>query len=146
MGTPGGDSVVKGNLDSTVVDGTFLISADLVWGLRGITPGEGPIVVGLAHSDYSAAEIEEALEAITSWDEGDKVAQERRRRKVRTVGMFSGETATQVLNDGKPIKTKLGFAIAEGDTLAVWGWNKSGATLTTGQIITAQGGVNARLI
>ncbi len=142
--TPATGTVVKGDFAQTVDDKMWFISAELVWGLQALTPGEGPITVGLAHGDYSATEIEEFIEASASWDAGDKVSQEQRRRKIRIVGMFSGEVADEVLNNGNPIKTYLGMSIEEGETVATWAYNQSGGTLTTGAALRINGGLNAR--
>ncbi len=142
--TPATGTVVKGDFAQVVDDKMWLLSADLVWALQGLTADEGPISVGLAHGDYSATEIEEFIEASASWDAGDKVAQEQRKRKIRVVGIFSGNETEEVLNNGMPIKTKLGFAIEEGETLATWAYNQSGATLTTGAALRLNGGINAR--
>ncbi len=136
--------VGKSDLNSTVDNDMWFMSHRGPWSMEQHTPGEGPITVGLAHGDYTAAEIEECLEAQASWDEGDKVAQEQARRKVRTVGIFPGVAALEVLNDGRPIKTKLGFRVQIGETLSLWFWNKDSATLTTGTMIETQGGISAR--
>ncbi len=144
LGTPATGTVVKGDFAQLVDDKMWFISAELVWGLQGLTGGEGPITVGLAHNDYSAAEIEEFIESSASWDAGDKIAQERRRRKIRVVGIFDGLSANEVLNNGLPIKTYLGMSIEEGQTLSTFAYNQSGATLTTGAALRLNGGVNAR--
>ncbi len=136
--------VIASNMDTTMDEDTFAISSEQTWNLEAHTAGEGPIVVGLAHSDYTAAEIEEALEAVASWDAGDRIAQERRRRKVRQVGIFNGQATTEVLNDGRPVKTKLGFVINSGETLKVWAWSKDSSNLTTGTILGTQGGLSCR--
>ncbi len=144
LSTLASNALVRGALSDTVDDSVYAISQDARVGLRNLTPGEGPIVVGVAHSDYTAAEIEECLEAVTSWDRGDKIALEQAGRKVRTVGTFSGVNAEEVLNNGMPVRTRLGFMLEPGTTLAWWAWNKSGATLTTGGIVEANGQVWAR--
>ncbi len=126
---------------SVVNERTYAASAWLQWSIRGLTAGEGPIRVGLAHGDYSDAEIEAVLEATDSWNEGNLVAQEVARRKVREVGVFSGESTDEVLNDGKPIKTALRWILLQGQTLKVWAYNASGATLTTGAVVGAAGHV-----
>ncbi len=136
--------VGKSDLNSVVDNDYWFMSHRGPWSMEQHTPGEGPIVVGLAHGDYDAAEIEECLEAQASWDMGDRIANERRRRKVRTVGVFPGIAAIEVLNDGRPIRTKLGWMTQIGETLALWFWNKDSATLTTGTMIETQGGVSAR--
>ncbi len=107
----------------------FLISTDLTITLVGLTAGEGPIIVGLAHEDYSDAEIEECIEATNTWQQHDQIAQEQARRKVRTIGAFHADGS---LNDGKPIRTKCRWQNGEDDTLKMWAYNKGASPLTTG--------------
>jgi len=63
---------------TTFADRTYVISTDLRWAISGHTAGEGPLVVGVSHSDYSDAEVEEALEAQNAL-RSDKIAQEQGR-------------------------------------------------------------------
>jgi len=123
-----------------IADGrVWLLSHKGTWALRDLTPGEGPISVGLAHSDYSDTEIEEWIEATAGWNEGDKIAQERSKRKIRLVGVFDGALESARLNDGNPIKTPLKFYVEEGQSLRVWAYNQSGAVLTTGAVLVVNG-------
>ncbi len=98
---------------------------------------------GLAHSDYSAAEVEECLEATTAIDLGDKVAQEQANRLVRPIGVISssgGITASGLsFNDGRRIRTKLNWLIGIGDTLNLWIRNGSGVVYTTGASLLIAG-------
>ncbi len=135
--------VVSTAISDTVDEKMWLASMDAIHAARDFTAGEGPIVVGVAHSDYSAAEIEECLEAQASWDASDLVAREQARRKVRTIGTFPNVASGEVLNDGKEIRTKLGWIAEAGMTLQFWTWNKSGAALTTGGIAEHDGRVYA---
>ncbi len=98
---------------------------------------EGPLVIGVAHSDYSAAEIEEWYEAETSWQKGDKIAQEKAKRKCRQVAILM--TNQVITNDGLPIRVKLGFAIEDGKGLQLWVYNDSSTTMTTGTIAELSG-------
>ncbi len=142
--TTGSNDVVAVALSDTVDDSVYAISMDARVAIRNVTAGEGPIVVGVAHSDYTAAEIEECLEAVASWDRGDKIALEQAARKVRTVGTFSNVGTEEVLNNGMETRTRLGFMLEPGTTLDWWAWNKSGAALTTGAVVEANGQVWAR--
>ncbi len=144
VGTLGARSVIKSDFDSVLDNDMFFMSFRGTWAIEAHTAAEGPIVVGLAHSDYTSAEVEEALEAIASWDQGDKVAQEQARRKVRTVGVFDGLTTIEKLNDGRAFTTKLRFMVEIGETLAAWAWNQDAAQLADGTILKVQGGVSAR--
>lgn len=133
--------------DMTDTDRTrYLISADAVWTMRDHTAGEGPIEVGYAHGIYSATEIKEAIESGASWASDTLTALEKSRRKVRMVGVFPGLSTEEVLNDGKPIRTKLNFTITDGENLSVYVYNRSGGSLTTGTIITCDGVCYTKLL
>ncbi len=134
--------------DATVVKGTTLAASDrsyrilsfnTLWGWRGATPGEGPVMVGYAHNDYTVAEIKEALEAEAAMATGDKVANEQASRLVRLVGIMTFDSEDGSLNDGRPIRTKLNWAIPTGGNVATFAYNRSGGTLTTGAVTTISG-------
>ncbi len=119
-----------GSLIAGVVTEKTLVSSVVAsWSLKDVTPGpgDGPLLVGLAHSDYTDAEIEAWIENNDSWNEGNKVQQEIARRKIKQVGTImtpeGGATFSFVLNDGKPIKTKLNWILTTGQTLRVWAYN-----------------------
>ncbi len=97
---------------------------------------------GVAHSDYSAAEIEECLESQAAIDPGNKTELERSNRLVRTIGVITGDgviTAGIRFNQGRPVKTKLNWLMTIGDTLSVWVRNGSGTVYTTGAKISTIG-------
>ncbi len=132
-------TVVAGALVGTA-DGAYrLMSTRLVWSLKSSTAGDGPIVVGLAHNDYTVGEIKEAIEAGSAISIGNKVANEQAGRLVRIVGIFPGLSTDEVLNDGRPVKTKLNWAIPIGSSVNVFAYNDSGATLAGGAIVDATG-------
>ncbi len=139
LGALANASLVSGIFGETVQNRTFAISMEAVWTLRDTTALEGGVLVGVAHSNYTDAEIEEFIENTGSWDEGDLSNQEIGKRKIRIVGSFPAVTSDMVLNDGKPIKTKLGFILNQGISLRLWGYNRSGAALTTGSIVLISG-------
>ncbi len=122
---PAGD-VTSAPFDHAVVEQAFISSVVASWSMTSLTIGAdiGPFTVGLAHSDYTPAEIEEFLENSGAWDLSDKIAQEKAKRLIRIVGTFPGPPGgglgTAVLNDGKPIKTKLNWRLITGKTLQVW--------------------------
>jgi len=134
--------------DETVNERTLVSSLVASWSLDDLTAGAGigPILVGVAHSDYSTAEIEEFIENTGSWDEGDLVQQEVGKRKIRTVGTFESAisgVAAAVLNDGKPIKTRLNWILLQGQTLKVWAYNLgTAAVATTVPEVSVQGHAN----
>ena len=114
------------------------------WSIQGLTVGEGPIIVGLANEDYSAAEIEEWLENNTGWSAKDMIGQERLKRQCRQVGTFSGRLANESLNDGKAITTKLGFTIGAVGAMCFWMYNTASGALTTGAELFVEGGYTCK--
>lgn len=107
------------------------------WNLQGLTAGEGPVTVGYAHSDYTVGEIKECLEATSSIDQGDKIAQEKANRLIRIVGTVDAEDSR--LKDGLPISTKLNWKIAIGQNVNIFAFNESTAALTTGSSLKLSG-------
>ncbi len=148
LGTLAAKTLVVDTWDDTVTERSLVSSIVAAWSLDELTSNQGPIMVGVAHSDYTAAEIEEVIENAGSWTEGDKISQERAKRLVRTIGIFAGEdtqagAADWTLNDGKPIKTKLNWILNVGQTLDMWAYNMSADALTTTvPILQAQGHAN----
>lgn len=135
-GTVNADDVTSTAIGATLTEERRILSMQASHSMRGITAGDGPVAYGVAHSDYTAAEIEECLEALGAWDEGDLVAQEQSNRLVRQIGTFT--EAEPTLNEGRPVKTRLNWLIASGDTLQFWILN-GGIQMTTGMEIIATG-------
>ena len=105
---------------------------------------DGGMTFGLAHSDYTAAEIEECLEAQGAIDRGDKIALEQSNRLVRQIGVMESRTTsaasgTIVFNDGRQIKTKLNWYIGVGDGISIWMRNASNTAWSTGSNIQIAG-------
>ncbi len=120
------------------------ISLKLAWAVADFTAGEGPLYVGVAHGDYTAAEVEEWIESQTSINRGDMVARERQNRQIRMIGVFDG-SASDHLNDGKPIRTKLNWAIPIGTTINMWMYNADASSpLTTGSEVSQLGSIFLR--
>ncbi len=143
LGTLATKTLVGTTFDETVNERTLVSSIESIWSLRDFTAGEGSIVVGVAHGDYSDAEIEEVIENAGSWDEGNKVSQEISKRLVRTIGTFGGGATEETLNDGKAIKTKLNWILNQGVRLKLWAYSfNTTANLTTGAVVGAQGHAN----
>ncbi len=132
-------------LGGVFIEDFFCISVDGQWGLRGLTAGEGPIDVGYSHDDYSVAELKENLTA-NLLDPDNKIVQEQSRRLVRRAGIFNGVAATEVLNDGKAIRTKLRFMVGNDHAIQFWVRNRSGANLTTGALIELNGTLYGRWV
>ncbi len=138
--TLGSDTVLTVALHSAA-DGAFrCLSVVLTWILNNMSAADGPITVGIAHSDYSVTEIKQAIESAGAISQGSKIAQEQANRLVRTVGTISGAGgAANSLNDGMPVKTRLNWRINIGDTLVLWAYNENDGALTTGAVVHASG-------
>ncbi len=143
--------VVGAVFDEVVNERTYCSSIKAVWTMANFTPiaNAGPIVFGVAHSDYTDAEIEEWIESTGQWNEGDLVAsREIGRRLIRQIGAFQTQPGgaaadTIVINDGKAVFTKLGWILMQGQTLRIWAFNSgSAAVATTVPSVNANGHVN----
>ncbi len=139
LGTLAAATLIGANYDETVNERSIVLSHESTWSCQELTADEGPVVVGIAHSDYTDAEIEETIENTGSWNEGNLVDQEIAKRKIRTVGVFQGKGEDEALNDGLPVKTSLKWVLLQGQTLKMWAYNRTSATLTTGAIVIIQG-------
>ncbi len=136
--------------DETVNERTRVSSVEATYSLKDIVAAvdDGLITVGLAHSDYTDAEIEAVIENTGSWNEGDKVQQEVAKRLVRVVGTFPiTQAATEgaqvyVLNDGKPIKTKLNWIMLQGQSLRLFAYNGGSSALTGSASVFSYGHAN----
>ncbi len=135
--------------DETVNERTYVSSLVVSCALDSMTEGAsiGPIQVGVAHSDYSAAEIEEWIENTGSWNEGDLVqSREVAKRLIRSFGIFpsSGESlGTSALWEGKQRRVKLGWILNQGQTLDLWAYNLgTQAIATTVPNVNLQGHAN----
>ncbi len=141
LATLASNTLLGALFDETPDETVFALSLECTWSMAEHTPAEGPIVVGVAHGDYTDAEIEAVIENTGSWDRGDLVQQEVARRKVRIVGVFDGLLSEEKLNDGLPIKTVLKFEILTGKTLRLFAYNRDASSLTTGSLILINGHV-----
>lgn len=121
----------ESQFDETVNERTLVSSLVVNCGISGWTyaAGEGPVLLGISHSDYSSAEIEEVIENLGSWNEGDLVSQEIGRRKVRLLGSLADNGQ---LNDGKPMKVKLNWVLLQGQTLNFWVYNTGSGAIGEG--------------
>ncbi len=137
LGTLASFDLLVGSLLGSSDNEYRLVSLKATWALDDLTANEGPILVGVAHGDYTAGEIEEAIEASASINKADKIAEEQANRLVRIVGVLTSQVT--ILNDGRPVKTKLNWAIPEGIAVDFWAYNESTGTLTTGASINVAG-------
>ncbi len=149
LGTLAAKTLISAPFDEVAVEKTFVSSMVGVWALADATEaaGDGPILVGVAHSDYTDPEIEAVIEATGSWDPGDKIQNEIGKRLVRKIGTFAieatGVIVSQTLNDGKPIKTKLNWSLTTGKTLRVWAYNMGTSSFgATDPTVTVEGHCN----
>jgi len=116
--------------------------------LSGHTPAEneGPIMMLVAHSDYTLAEIDAWIEQTDSWAAGNKVAKEVSARLIRKIGIFPNPEivgGAVVLNDGKPIRTKLNWQLNSGQGLNFVAYNLGSVALaTTDPNVNVQGHAN----
>ncbi len=127
-----------GVLESTpaVSERTLVSSIVNRYTLSGMTAGDniGPIMVGVAHGDYTLAEVEEWIELGSSWAEANLITRETSDRKIRRIGVFdTPATAGQsyTLNDGKAIKTKLNWILNAGQGLNFFFYNLGSSPLAT---------------
>lgn len=137
--------VIASSVTAASANAYRLMSIKVTWAITGLGAAiDDNFQFGVSHSDYSAAEIEECLEATAAIDIGDKVAQEQANRLVRTIGTIT-ESGTGLaggglkFNQGRPMKTKLNWNIGIGDTLNAWVRNGSGVVYTTGAQLAVQG-------
>ncbi len=147
LGTLAALDVIVGAFDEVVNGRTLVSSIVATWAIGAWTDdGSGPLMVGIAHGDYADAEIEEFIEATGSWDEGNLTEQEISQRKIRRIGSMTGPISAPggaILNDGKPVKTKLNWILNDGETLKFWCYNQGAAPLaTTVPVLRIEGHAN----
>ncbi len=135
--------------DGVVNERTLVSSIVATWSLAGYTPvtDAGPIQFGVAHGDYTSAEIEESLEDVGTWDEGNLIARERGKRKIRQIGVLQAPDSAAgsfVFNDGRPKKTKLNWILNQGQALNMWAYNTGSIAVSgaSGADVRATGHAN----
>ncbi len=140
------NTLISALFDEAPVERMLASSLVATWSIDDLLAGQGPLIFGVAHSDYTDAEIEAYIENAGSWDTGDKIAQEVGKRLVRIIGSMVGEQGTGTddvrFNSGRPIKTKLNWMLNTGDTLRLWAYNKDTGALTLNAILNADGHIN----
>ncbi len=142
LGALAADALFTQNVGATVNERAFVSSMKANWSTSEHTPDQGSLRVGVAHGDYTTAEILAWIENTGSWNEGDTINQEIAKRKIREIGVFPGALSQESLNDGKPITTKLGWILLQGQTLKLWVLNEDDSVLTTGTDVIVGGHVN----
>ncbi len=150
IGTLAAKTLVSTGFDESVLETTLVSSIVATYALSNVTPiaNQGPLLVGIAHGDYSDVEIEQVIEATASWGKTDLIAQEVSKRKIRRIGIFdriseSTPLLVTTLNNGRPIKSKLNWTLQTGQTLKLWAYNLgTAAYATTAPNIDLQGHAN----
>ncbi len=136
----------SGLIGSDLTEDLYAISVDLDVEVTGLTAGEGePMMVYVAHSDYSSTEINEHID-VTFLGPGNKIEQERARRLVRIVGQLKSESEAATRLKMPTKRTKLKFVIQNGKILSIAVNNRSGAALTTGATLRWSGKIYGRWI
>ncbi len=147
LGTLASGTLVSTTFDEAAEERTLVSSIVATYSCDNITSPQGPILFGVAHGDYTDAEIEEVIENIQSWTPGDKISQERGKRLVRTIGTFVADELAGTIDvkfaNGKMVKTKLNWMLQSDATLRLWAYNLSASALaTTSLVVKAFGHVN----
>ncbi len=137
LGTLASKALVAQAVTGVVNEQAWISSINASWALSDFSnnAGDGPIMVGIAHSDYSAAEIEAWIENANSWNQASLVDQEIAKRKIRMVGIFrAGELGTvggSRLENGRQMRTKCNWLLSTGQTIDIWAYNMGGSPLDT---------------
>ena len=121
-----------------LVDDFYCYSAQAVWTLRDLAPGQGPIDVGFCDGNYTTLQILEALDA-SPVGKSDKISLEKTKRDIRPVGSFPGTTESEALKNGETVYRKLLFPISSSSIFECYAVNRSGAVLTTGSVVHVAG-------
>ncbi len=134
--TLGANTLVSQDVADTVEAVTWVSSIKVTASLSNVTPvvNAGPVLFGVAHSDYTDAEIEAWIEQATNWNLSDLTSQEVGKRKIRQIGIISAADAvgeTSNFNQGRSTRTKVGWELGIGTTLNVWAYNTGIAAFST---------------
>ncbi len=146
IGALAANTLVSALFDETPVERMLASSLVATYSIDDLLAGQGPYIFGVAHSDYTDAEIEAFIENAGSWDTGDKIAQEVAKRLVRIIGSMVGEQGTGTddvrFNEGVPVKTKLNWMLNTAQTLRLWIYSKDSGVTTTGSVLHCDGHIN----
>ncbi len=145
LATLADETVVSADLTTNLAEDFYAISVDIIASIDG-GASEGPVEVGVAHDDYTVAEIKEFID-VNLTDPDDKIAQERSRRLIRRLGTIANigaGGASLVPRSGEAKRIPLRFVLGDGHTLSAWVMNHSGGALTTGAVITFSGTLYGR--
>ncbi len=130
----------------TFSDAAYMMSARGNWSAHDIALSTGQVRVGFAHGDFTVVEIDAYLALGAPVSKSDKTNREisTRGRYIRKVGLFPFQDIAEVLNDGRPIKTKLRWDQQQNTSLSMWAQNSSDTPLTGDAHISFNGSVYGR--
>ncbi len=132
-------TAIRSTLIAAPVGSSYrVVSVKATWSVVPFTAGDGPLILGISHGDYTITQIKEFIEATGSIDLGDKQQQEKANRLIRIVGTVSS-VSDSTLNDGRPIKTKLNWKMTQGKALSFFVYNDGAGALTTGSFNKVNG-------
>ncbi len=95
------------------------------------------ISVGIAHSDYTAPEIEEWIESTGGVDFGNLIDGEVSRRLIRHIGSMIAPDEPKLR-----FNIKLNWLLDEGDNLNIWLYNRGPDPMNTGSELVFMGEMN----
>ncbi len=149
LGTIGDGAVVAANVHTgEFTEDFFAISADLQVQVRDLASGQGtPSSWGIAHGDYTVAEIQEHL-GVSLLGPANKIEQERSRRLVRNVNSFESDPTEvdQIRSTDGEKRVKIRFMIEDGNHLNIWFKNRTGVAFTTGATLEWSGTLYGRWV
>ncbi len=140
------DDLIKDQITDDTADDNFIAtSVDLTWTGQIEQAAEpdnvGPLLFGLAKSDYSDAEIEAWVENASGFTRANLIQQEISKRHIKHVGTFTfpslapsetaGKVTAQLVNDGMPVHTRLNWRILEGTSISLWVYNAGNTAVVT---------------
>ncbi len=149
LSTLGDGAVLLANVHTgEFTEDFFCIGGDLQVSARALASGQGtPSSWGVAHGDYSVAEVQEHL-AVSLLGPANKIEQERSRRLVRNVNSFESDPneVDQIRSTDGKTRFKARFMIQDGNHLNIWFKNRSGVAFTTGGILEWSGKIYGRWV
>ncbi len=147
LGTLGDQTVLSVPLLSgSLTEDLLILSIDATMVIRGMTVTEGPLYMGFAHTDYTVAEIAEAIDTQGFLGPNLKIEEERARRLVRRWGTFRVQEVTEMIaaSNGGHRRYKVRWIQQNGANPRCWLQNSSGAALTTGGVLEMDGVIYGR--
>ncbi len=149
LSTLGGGSSIRGQLTAdTATERYWANSVHLTASIADATAGEGPIDLWVCHSDLSTSEFDAFIANSTSFAAGNISSKEiqSRGKWAKHLGTIELDAASNVLEDGRLMKVKLGFMIETSQTIFLHAINQGGSTLTTGALAVAQGTLHGNFV